>query len=195
MQSSALGLTSPNRSTCSQVKAVGSQCCHRLFQRRCTSFLPASSQQFSPHQTLPLRQHRAMGTILKPRHSSRYLTAFAKHKNSLLQNTYTALYQALVTPPEDRHPLVAAMSVGRSGNQQECVESLAYTNTRWDERPACATRKICTTHSFLYNACVTATAQPSSAFIAAAYLEATCCVCFFVPKVACCFMPSGASKH
>ena len=74
MQSSALGLGSSNRITCSQVKAVRSQCYHGLVQRRCTSFLPALRQQFSTQQMLPFKQHAALATSLQPRHCSRSLT-------------------------------------------------------------------------------------------------------------------------
>lgn len=87
MQSSALGLASSNRSTCSQVKAGGLQCCHGLFQRRCTTFLPALRQQFSSQHALPLRQPRAVATTLTPRRSSRYVTAW--------QATCTTVYQEL----------------------------------------------------------------------------------------------------
>ncbi|KAL3149372.1 hypothetical protein ABBQ32_002174 [Trebouxia sp. C0010 RCD-2024] len=71
MHSSALGLGSSNRFTCSQVKTVRSPCCHRLVQRRCTSFLPALRQQFSMQQMLPFGQHTALAAGLKPRQCSR----------------------------------------------------------------------------------------------------------------------------
>lgn len=123
MQSSALRLGSSNRLTCSQVKAVRSQCCHGLVQRRCTSFLPALRQQFSTQQMLPFGQHTAMVASLKPRRCSRSL-------NTLLL-AYTTLQTSNSNPTSVQSLICCCFGIGRLGNQQRCVGLLAYTNIRW----------------------------------------------------------------